>query len=428
MNIYRVITLLFLNLAVIGAIFVIGKVVLKNEPSKSFAQPLTNTKIWQVQSIDAMKYTRDIAREKLTKPEFDKDIDMMVGNIAATGATHIALGTPYDDEFIPFLTRWVSSARKHKLKVWFRGNFSGWEKWFDYERITRDQHIDMTNRFITQNPSLFEDGDIFTACPECENGGPGDPRQNQSDENTQAYRDFLVDLDTKAKEAFATIGKSVETNYYSMNGDVARLIMDEETSNRLGDLMVVDHYVYSPSRLNNDVTTYAKDSNTRVVLGEFGAPIPDIHGDMTEEQQAEWLKEALTLLSKNENLVGLNYWVNVGGSTQLWDYDKKRQAVDVLTDFFNPKQVRIRAVNELGEDIAKLTAFQEDKAYPSNDEGSVELIYVYETPSVRVEAEGYVGKVLNATEGENKIVLIKEPGDFWFDLKLFIKKTFPSIY
>lgn len=428
MNIYRVITLLFLNLAVIGAIFVIGKVVLKNEPSKSFAQPLTNTKIWQVQSIDAMKYTRDIAREKLTKPEFDKDIDMMVANIAATGATHIALGTPYDDEFIPFLTRWVSSARKHKLKVWFRGNFSGWEKWFDYERITRDQHIDMTGRFITQNPSLFEDGDIFTACPECENGGPGDPRQNQSDENTQAYRDFLVDLDTKAKEAFATIGKSVETNYYSMNGDVARLIMDEETSNRLGDLMVVDHYVYSPGRLNNDVTTYAKDSNTRVVLGEFGAPIPDIHGDMTEEQQAEWLKEALTLLSKNENLVGLNYWVNVGGSTQLWDYDKKRQAVDILTDFFNPKQVRIRAVNELGEDIAKLTAFQEDKAYPSNDEGSVELIYVYDTPSVRVEAEGYVGKVLNATEGENKIVLIKEPGDFWFDLKLFIKKTFPSIY
>lgn len=428
MNIYRVITLLFLNLAVIGAIFVIGKVALKNEPSKIFAQPLTNTKIWQVQSIDAMKYTRDIAREKLTKPEFDKDIDMMVANIAATGATHIALGTPYDDEFIPFLTRWVSSARKHKLKVWFRGNFSGWEKWFDYERITRDQHIDMTGRFITQNPSLFEDGDIFTACPECENGGPGDPRQNQSDENTQAYRDFLVELDTKAKEAFASIGKSVETNYYSMNGDVARLIMDEETSNRLGDLMVVDHYVYSPGRLNNDVTTYAKDSNTRVVLGEFGAPIPDIHGDMTEEQQAEWLKEALTLLSKNENLVGLNYWVNVGGSTQLWDYDKKRQAVDILTDFFNPKQVRIRAVNELGEDIAKLTAFQEDKAYPSNDEGSVELIYVYDTPSVRVEAEGYVGKVLNATEGENKIVLIKEPGDFWFDLKLFIKKTFPSIY
>lgn len=428
MNVYRLTTLICLNLLALAVFFVIGKVILHSKPIKSFAQPLTVKRIWKVQAIDAMKYTRDIAREKLDKPEFDADIDMMVSNIAATGATHIALGTPYDDEFIPFLTRWVESARKHKLKVWFRGNFSGWEEWFDYEGISRQQHIAQTHEFITQNPTLFEDGDIFTACPECENGGPGDPRQNQSDEQTQAYRDFLVALDIKAKAAFSLINKSVETNYYSMNGDVAELIMDEETSDRLGDLMVVDHYVYSPVRLNNDVTAYGQDSNTKVVLGEFGAPIPDIHGDMTEAQQAEWLKEALTLLSKNEYLVGLNYWVNVGGSTQIWDYDKKRLAVDVLTDFFKPKQVRLRAVNELSEPIIDLTIYQDSKPLRSNDNGVVDLMYVYDAPTIRISSDGYMDQTILVKEGENKIVLVKQPDDFWFTLRLFIKKTFPSIY
>jgi len=70
---------------------------------------------WQIQSVDTMKYSRDIAREKLDDPTFDSIIDRQVKDIAATGATHVAVGTPYDEEFVPFLTRWVNAARKYKL-------------------------------------------------------------------------------------------------------------------------------------------------------------------------------------------------------------------------------------------------------------------------------------------------------------------------
>ena len=37
---------------------------------------------------------------------------------------------------------------KYKLKVWFRGNLAGWEKWFDYEKIGRNTHKIKIKEFI----------------------------------------------------------------------------------------------------------------------------------------------------------------------------------------------------------------------------------------------------------------------------------------
>ncbi len=108
-------------------------------------------KYWEVQSIDTVKYSRDLAREKLNDQEFEKDIDKQVELIALTGATHIGIGTPYDEEFVPFLRKWVRAARKYGLKVWFRGNLSGWEEWFGYERITREEHTEKVLAFIKNN-------------------------------------------------------------------------------------------------------------------------------------------------------------------------------------------------------------------------------------------------------------------------------------
>ena len=141
------------------------------------AQEKTKPTWWKIQSIDTMKYSRDKAREKLADPSFDAIIEMQIRDIAQTGATHVAIGTPYDNEFLPFLKRWVDTARKYNLKIWFRGNFSGWEGWFDYPPISREEHLKLTEKFIKENNNLFKDGDIFISCPECENGGPGDPRQ-----------------------------------------------------------------------------------------------------------------------------------------------------------------------------------------------------------------------------------------------------------
>ncbi len=289
--------------------------------------------LWAIRSIDTMKYSRDLAREKRTDDSFDAVIDQQVKAIAQTGASHVAIATPYDAEFIPYLSRWVKTARKYKLKVWFRGNFSGWEKWFDHKRITRTEHLDMTTNFIMDNSYLFEDGDIFTPCPECENGGPGDPRMTG---DIVGHRQFLIDSTRVGNDAFAKIGKKVEVGYHSMNYDVAMAVMDKETTQAVGGIVAIDHYVSSSDKMIKDIESIKERSGGKIFLGEFGAPIPDLNGKMTEDQQSVWLSQTLTLLAGNNSVVGLNYWVNVGGSTQLWSEDgTPRKGVTTLSSFYS---------------------------------------------------------------------------------------------
>ncbi len=287
---------------------------------------------WKVTAIDTVKFSRDLAREKALSKSFETEIDMQVKNIAETGATHISIGTPYDDEFTPFLRKWVVASRKYGLKIWFRGNFSGWEQWFEYNKIGRDEHTRLIKAFILKNGDLFEDGDIFTSCPECENGGAGDPRHNN---DLIGHRQFLIEEYRTTRESFRLIGKNVISNYYPMNGDVAKLVMDQETTRNLGGIVTVDHYVADHNKLNNDLTELALSSGGKVVLGEFGAPIPDIHGKMTEDEQSNWIDQTLLQIYNNTNVIGINYWTNIGGSTGVWNNDNSpKKAVTILTKYF----------------------------------------------------------------------------------------------
>lgn len=323
---WKAIILALLIGIVIGA--VLGFFLLNNTPSLSST---TEPHPFSFRSIDTMKYSRDQAREMLENKDFDNVIDRQMADIAETGATHVAIATPYDAEFLPFLKRWVASARDHGLKVWFRGNFSGWEGWFDYESIDRNEHMSQLREFIEKNPSLFEDGDVFSACPECENGGPGDPRFNG---DTSGHRQFLIDEYRIAQDAFRKIGKDVDPSFHSMNADVARLIMNAETTEALNNTIVIDHYVETPEELAEDALYFGNNGKYRVILGEFGAPIPDLHGAMSQAEQALWLENALSLL-KNSGIYGLNYWTNVGGTTALWDTEgNAREAVSTLREAY----------------------------------------------------------------------------------------------
>lgn len=293
------------------------------------------SRVWEYQSIDTMKFSRDLARERGNDKAFVDEIEKQVRLIAESGATHVSIGTPYDEEFVPYLTKWVVAARRNNLNVWFRGNFSGWEEWFGYEKISQNEHQEKMVYFIRRNASLFADGDIFTPCPECENGGPGDPRNTK---DVEGFRDFLITEHELAKREFKVLKKSVVTNFASMNFDVAKLVMDKETTSKMDGVVTIDHYVGSAEMLNSDINFIAEHSGGKVVLGEFGAPIPDIHGALSEVEQAEWLSKALDLLSKNENLIGLNYWVGFGGTTHLWkENGEKRAAADVVKRYFSPE-------------------------------------------------------------------------------------------
>lgn len=387
-------------------------------------EPLVNP--WQFRAVDTMKYSRDVAGEKLNDPSYDQEIETEVRNIAATGATHVAIATPYDDEFVPFLKRWVESARRHHLKVWFRGNWSNWEGWFGRERkMTFDEHTRKTVEFIKKHPELFENGDAFTGCPECENGAQGDPRMTGK---VDEYRKFLIAQHVESEKAFREIGKTVNTSLMSMNKDVADLVMDEATAKGVGGFVTIDHYVGEAKRVARDVNQLAEKTKARVVLGEFGAPIPDLNGEMTEEQQAEWIDEALADLQKSQHLYGLSYWVNKGGSTAIWnDNNTPKKAVNTLTKYFQPMQLYGSLTNELGFKISDVMIEANGKHYRSENGEYLIPLYGYQT--VKFIKDGFFMETVEVTSppsGRNNIKMKPQhPSEFymfWVSLRKVIFK------
>jgi Carboxypeptidase regulatory-like domain len=394
---------------------------LKPEAVVYYAPP--NKTLWNFQSIDTMKYSRDIAREKLKDESFDAVIERQVKAIADTGATHIAIATPYDEEFAPFLKRWVDTARTYGLNVWFRGNFSGWEGWFEYPSISREEHLKKTEDFILAHPDLFQDGDAFSNCPECENGGPGDPRLNG---DVIGHRQFLVAEYGAMQRAFKKINKNVRANFFSMNGDVARLVMDKETTRELGGIVTIDHYVKTPEQLAKDVEVIARSSGGKIILGEFGAPIPDIHGNLSEAGQRQWIARTLELLETSQNVEGVNYWLSVGGSTELWDANgNARQGVGTLTSYFQPDTVYGFVRDELGRPIEGALVHIDGKSVTTDAHGHYALSYlVSDMREVSMSASGFIEQKyqLSLDRQELNVVFVKEHKDWQFRILEYLHK------
>lgn len=390
------------------------------------AMPINaSERFFQFQSIDTMKMSRDTARSKADDTSFDDEIDLEMRNIADTGATHVGIGTPYDVEFLPFLRRWVIGARRYNLKVWFRGNFAGWEGWFGYSKINRAQHLQKISEFIHKNPDLFENGDIFTPCPECENGGPGDPRMKG---DVNGHREFLINEYEITKQAFKDLKKVVYAGFFSMNGDVARLIMDPETTARTGGYVVVDHYVRTPEQLANDVKDFASRSEGKVILGEFGSPIPDIHGDQTDDQQAQWVEEALQRLLDTKVLHGLNYWVNKGGSTAIWeDNNTPHKAVGLLTGIYTPSTFNGKIQDSFEKPLANVIIESPYSIERSGKDGLF-IMPVKGRMTVNISKEGYRPTTFDVDESMDKksVTITLEPVQYNLidQLKLFLKRIF----
>lgn len=368
--------------------------------------PKPPEKMWNIQSVDTMKYSRDLARKKSKDLEFLEEIDNQIKNISATGATHVAIGTPYDKEFVPMIEKWVSAARKYNLNVWFRGNWSGWEGWFDYPKnMTRQEHIEKTKDFIIQNQNIFSDGDIFSACPECENGGTGDPRKTG---DVDGFREFIISEYQSISEVFEKINKKVLSNYYPMNGDVARLIMNKETTEAMDGIIVIDHYVKSPDRLVKDIKNLQEKTGGKIVLGEFGAPIPDIHGKMTESQQAEWIKDVFKKISVVEGVQGINYWVNIGGTTGIWDKNgKELPAVSVLRKYFKVKTVFGVVTDDLNYPISGARISYSSEEVFSGENGYFEIRYTENFPlNIIVSSNELLDKYIEVKNNINLIHII----------------------
>jgi hypothetical protein len=345
-------------------------------------------RFFKVESIDTMKYSRDAAGS--VKPD---EIRMLVDKVATLHPTHIAIATPYDNQFNSVLSTWVSEARKDNLNVWFRGNFSAWEGWFDTPAFTNySDHHKMIYQFVTTHPELFQDGDIFTPLPEPENGGPGDPRGD--DKKMAMFNQFLVDSYNNCVKAFAQIHKNVACGYFSTNGDIARNVLTKDTIKKIGNRVVIDHYVNQPEELVADIQYLHTKFDAPVVLGEFGAPIPDIHGEMTDEQQKDYIQRTFQLLAQNKSIIGgINYWTAFGGSTQLFNDDfQPKPATTVVADYYQPLNVKGQVKDVFGKAISGATVSAGSTSTTTDRNGNFSLLITRNNSTIKVSKNSFINK------------------------------------
>lgn len=324
-------------------------------------------RLWEIRSIDTMKTSRDQARYDLTDPELAERISKELQAIKNMGVNYVSIGTPYDKEFLPILKLWVNKAHELGLHVWFRGNFSSWEGWFGYPKnMTAAQHLIKTAEFIEDNQGLFLDGDSFTAAPEAENGGPWNPVKMA---NFNAYRSFLKEQYDICKTGFEKFGKQIYCNWFSMNADIANNVLDKETVNYVGNLITIDHYVGDKQRMKKNIESLHDKFGATILIGEFGAPIPEYNAEMTEEEQAEFVADVFWLLKEKNYILGVNYWTSKGGSTAIFNWDlSPKKVVGTITDFYKSAVLEGLVVNGQKDPMSNIKI--QNKSISTNTDAS----------------------------------------------------------
>jgi hypothetical protein len=368
-------------------------------PGKAFAKGF-----WPVTAIDTMKFSRDISRE----PDVLTRIPTYVAAVAALHPTHIAIATPYDEEFYPVLNAWVTEARKYHLSVWFRGNWSSWEGWFGYPKFTDiTDHHKKTREFILKHKELFRDGDIFTPVPEAENGGAGDPRG--SDQKASAFRTFLVDSYSTCVNAFSTIGSNVSCGYFSVNGDVARDVFTKDMVRKTGNVVVIDHYVKTPEKLAADIQYLHDKYDAPIVLGEYGAPIPDIHGTMTEAAQAEYIANTLEhVIALGDTVTGVNYWTAFGGSTALFtDALEPKRVANTIQTYYNPPILTGNITDQFGRSVPDATVYIQGSTIKKHTDvrGKYDIPLTDVTRTLVIEAPNFKTERIDIASSDHDVVV-----------------------
>lgn len=395
----------------------------------SLATPATSTTLWKYQCIDTMKTSRDRAREWQKRENLYEHIDMELTAIKEMGANCIAIATPYDDEFFPYLNQWIEAARRKKLSVWFRGNWSGWEGWFGYPKFTDiATHHQKTFEFITKHPEIFQDDDLFTPVPEPENGiigNPGDSEQKRSE-----FTDFLIGSYNSCQKAFREINKKVECGLFSTNGDIAKNVFKKEIIEKLGRKIAIDHFVRKPESLGEDILFLNQKYDANILISEFGAPIPNINGWMSEDKQANFIEALLFQLYRHKDKIyALNYWTLSDSSTALLNKDgTTRRVVAVMKNYYIPGIVSGTVTNPLGEKLSDISLRTSDgiNSAITDTVGNYTLIIPASTNNIIVAGDNYKSTTKELTVGRGdkitlNFVLEPEKMDVFYRIRLKLR-------
>ena len=277
------------------------------------SSPLPSDQSWAIQSVDAMKYTKDA----VCGPKDTTWISNWVDKAVEIGANYVAISTPYDSpscgSSIDYTRTWATIIHQKGLHVWFREMPLAFEGIYGVSKDTSINFLDQVSQYIKKNSDLYQSGDIFTPIPEPQNGGIANitycPQNLCQFTSKEAFNQWIRDAMTSSRNAFDSIGmKDIKIGYFGFDGFIAwgdhnpdwHGILEDATVQQMGNI-TIDHY---PEIINETMqqgldALQAKYPNIPIIIGEWGT----IDGSNVVQEVNNSMGAA-----KRKNVVGFNYW------------------------------------------------------------------------------------------------------------------------
>ncbi len=313
---------------------------------------VTTTTLPFLASVDTMKVSRDTE----TRPLSQQEIMQIVKMTASLHTNYITVDT--DWEYPAYMQEWITAIRVTGNHIWFRGHPNQWENSNGAEGLmTPGMYEETEQQFILAHPNFFQPGDIFDPCSEPEDGHYWEARygtqwtSNAPNVATHAFNLFLRGTTDVANAAFQQLGiNGVITTVHSTNSFFASQPgeLEAATVAQFGYL-TVDSY---PEQSTTDAQTavYARVSELQrieqlwhvpIIIGEMGY---SNNVQVDDQTQQRVLTAELAAIVQLPYVIGVNYWVGPGSSTDggytelivqhngVWHM---RPAAADLTDFFH---------------------------------------------------------------------------------------------
>ncbi|HLD11532.1 MAG TPA: hypothetical protein VJB91_01355, partial [Patescibacteria group bacterium] len=317
------------------------------EPSPTQQPQPVSQKTWDIQSVDAMKYTKDV----ICSPKDEVWIGKWVDKAVEIGATHVAVSTPYDNpkcgNAVEYTKTWIRVIRSKGLHVFHRQMPLQFEGIYDNPKSPGTNFITQVSNYIKANKENYQEGDIFTPVPEPQNGGIAGVSYCAQNtcifNNASSFNKWLRDITVSSRDAFASIGlkDKVKVGYYGFDGYIAwghnnpdwqgKGFLENDTVNLIGHI-AVDHY---PEAVGTSMGPDLEELEKRfpgipIIIGEWGT----IGWGDTEQQVRNSMGGA-----KKSSVVGFNYWhLGPGGNEALINNDfSNRPQFDEVQLFYKPK-------------------------------------------------------------------------------------------
>lgn len=276
---------------------------------------VVNSQTWSIESIDAMKDTKDAVCGRRDDVWINKWLDKAV----ELGANYVAISTPYDNptcgDSLSYTKRWVQAIRVHGMHVWHRHMPLSFEGIYNVQKNTSNNFLSQIKDYITANPELFQPGDIVTPIPEPQNGGIQGVNYCANNlcqfSSAANFNQWLRDAMTTVNDAINQIGRGgqLKVGYFGFDGYITwgdnnpdwQGILEDSTVKQMGNI-TIDHYpeLVGDTMANDLQELTAKYPNTPIVIGEWGT----VTGGDTVQQ----IQDDMSAAKNDKNIIGFNYW------------------------------------------------------------------------------------------------------------------------